>query len=363
MVLQLHRADNRGVVQNGGDMICPLQDADQATVRMEVNGEYSLTVNLPSGAKNSNLATFGRAIKAMVDEDGTEQFFIIKSRRRSLTDGVEVYAEHQSYYYNGVIIGAGAASQNGQPRVVFQGLREYAVPDIKPISTWTYSRSTALRARFPERPIPIPVMQGLKEHLIGAAGGELRFDGFDVEYVDQLGRDRGASYRYAVNLTSLESEDILDGYASAIYPFWGSQGDPDRPITTLSQKILEYDEPLPLQVVVPVDFSELFETQPTQAQLLAAAQEYADKHTPTGVPESLRAERAAIAGNVPVALGDTVTVTSLPWRLETKTRIMAMEFDALRERAISVELGTVNPGFYQAVKKAARQGGLLHGYF
>lgn len=346
-MLQLYNADARGVT---GTRICPLPDVSEAVVRREINGEYSLSSTLSRGARHENEIQIGRAIKAAVNEAGTEQTFIIKRRTRSLTGGLSVYAEHQSYLYNGVIITGGAALQNGQPRVVFEALRTAAKPSITAISAWTYSRSSSLRAYFPARPAPITLMEALKNHLVGNAGGELIFDGFDVEYVDAMGADKGAFYRYGVNLTELESEDILDGYASGIYPFWGAFGDADRPLTSLSDYVLPYSGTFPLQVVIPVDMTDLFDTQPTQAQLLAAAQEYAALHAPTGVPVSIKAARARIEGDTSVDLGDTVRVVNANWGIDTKTRIQALNFDALRGRVIDVELGTVNPGFAGAVK-------------
>lgn len=346
-MLQLYNADARGVT---GTRICPLPDVTEAVVRREINGEYSLSSTLSRGARHENEIQIGRAIKAAVNEAGTEQTFIIKRRTRSLTGGISVYAEHQSYLYNGLILGAGDAIENGQPRIVFLGIRKAAVPDITDISTWTYSRSSSLRAKFPCRDGPITVMAGLKDHLVGNAGGELIFDGFNVEYVDAMGADKGAFYRYGVNLTELESEDILDGYASGIYPFWGRKGDADRPLTILADPVLPYSGTFPLQVIIPVDLTDKFDAQPSQAQLLAAAQEYAALNTPTGVPISLNASRVKISSEVPVDLGDTVTVICTPWGLTQQTRIQALNFDALRGRVIDVELGTVNPGFAGAVK-------------
>ena len=345
--VQIYEADWRGVP---GDRICPLNDISGAEVRREINGEYSLTVNLPAGAANQNDVTIGRAIRAQVDEAGHYQFFIIKRRNRSLTGGMNVYAEHQSYLYNGIMVNAGNANPNGRPSVTFPALRNYAVPSITDIATWTYSRSASLRANFPERSGPVSLMYALKDYLVGNAGGELIFDGFDVEYVDQMGDDNGAVYRYGVNLTEMETEDIIDNYASGIYPYWGRIGDGSRPITTITGKIYAFTGDFPMEVIVPVDFTDKFDTQPSEADLLAACAEYEALYAPQGFPVSVRATRANIPASVPVDLGDVVTVVNTPWGVNQKTRIMALNFDALRGRVIDVELGTINPGFAGAVR-------------
>lgn len=348
-ILNLYNADPRGVVEANA-LVCSLPDCSAATVRREVNGEYSLTVNLPRDARFLNELTIGRAIRATVNEAGKEQFFVIKRRSRSLTNGMTVYAEHQSYYFNGVVINGGEANTNGRVSTVFNALRTYASPGIDDIAVWTYSRSSSLRANFPARPAPITLMAALKDFMIGAAGGELKFDGYDVQYVDQIGEDNGAVYRYGANMTGLDSEDVADGYASGIYPYWGRSGDANSPLTVLDERVVPFSGTYPLQVFIPVDLTDQFETKPSQADLLAAAQEYATIHAPTGVPVSIKATRARILGDVPVDLGDTVTLTCTPWGLNQKTRVFALTFDALRGRVVDVELGRVNPGFPGAVK-------------
>lgn len=346
-ILQLYAADGRGVA---GARICPLPDIRSATVRREINGEYSLTATLPRGGVFEDEIQIGRAIKATVNEAGKEQYFIVKRRLPSLTGDMQIYAEHQSYYFSGAIIKAGQATSNINPQTVFTNMRGHAYPSITDLCAWTYSRSSSLRASFPERSTPITLMAALKQFLVGNAGGELIFDGFDVEYVDQMGADNGAFYRYGVNITDMSQEDILDGYASGIFPFWGRQGDASRPMTTISGGVVPYSGTFPLEVFVPVDLTDHFETQPTEAQLLAAAQEYAALNAPTGVPISISASRVRVEGDTAVDLGDTVRVVNTPWGVDQKTRIFALSFDALLGRVIDVQFGTINPGFAGAVK-------------
>ena len=346
--LQLYTADGRGVVQT---RVCPLPDCTSAIVRREINGEYSLTATFPAGAGFLNEIQIGRAVSAQVNEAGNTQNFIVKRRTRSITGGMVIYAEHQSYLYNGIMLGANTANPGGYVSVVFNAIRTYAVPSITDIAIFTYSRTSGLRADFPARPTPKTLTQMLKDHLIGSAGGECIFDGFNVEYVNQMGADNGARYVYGSNLTEMETEDIIDDYSSGIYPFWGRAGDENKPIQTISGGVLNYTGNFPVTVIKPVDFTENFDTQPTQAELLAAAEDYALLNAPSGIPMSIRAARARIAGDVPVDLGDVVTVTNTPFGIDKKTRVVALNFDALRGRVENVELGTINPGFPWAVKK------------
>ena len=347
-ILQLYSADDRGVIYN---RLGALPDLRTAVVRREINGEYSLSCTLPRGSILENEIKISRAIKATVNERGKEQYFIIKNRSRSLAGDMQIYAEHQSYLYNGIMLHAGAANPTGRVNNVFRNIRLGAVPDITDIATWTYSRDVSLRANFPQRRGPISVMAALKSFLVGAAGGELVFDGFDVEYVDTMGLPKNAYYRYAVNLTDMSTEDVFDEYASGIYPYWGAQGDTNKPLTTIQGDVYQYSGFRSPMVIIPVDMTSLFDTQPTEQQLLDACAAYEAQHAPNGFPLSINASRVRIEGDTAVDLGDTVRVVNTPWGIDTTTRIYAMTFDALQGRVLDVEFGTINPGFAGAVKR------------
>lgn len=347
-MLQLYNADARGVA---GTRICPLPDCTDAPVRRQINGEYSLTATFPRGARFTDELLVGRAIKAKVNELGDEQLFVVKRRRRSLTGGMTVYAEHQSYYYNGVILRGGGASSSGTPSLNFNQLYNSAHPSITDLATFTFSRSSNPATIVPMVSTPTCLRTLLLQWLIETHGGEMVFDGFNVEWVDQMGADRGAVYRYGANLTEMEAEDIVEDYASGIFPFWGSI-DPKSNVglVTIADWTLDFPGTWPIQVIKTVDLTSKFDAQPSQADLLTAAQKWMAVNAPTGIPVSIRASRAKLPADTPVDLGDTVTVVNTPWGISQKTRIFALTFDALRERVKDCEFGTINPGFYGAVK-------------
>lgn len=347
-ILQLYSADSRGVVQS---RICPLPDCSSAVVRKEINGEYSLTFTAPAGSMYEDEILLGRAVKARVSESGTDQFFIIKRRTRTLLGEWNVYAEHQSYYYNGVLLRGTSGGSRTASLAVYQ-LSTAAIPSISGLGTITKSITGNPSVITDAISSPTPLRRLLFDWLVRAFGGELVFDGFNVTWVDAVGADNGAAYRYGVNLTEMESEEILDDYASGIMPYWGSI-DPKTNvgIVTIEGNVLNFPGAWPMEVIVPVNLTSKFENQPTAAQLLAAAQDYVAKNAPSGVPLSIRASRARIDGDVPVDLGDTVRVVNTPWGLDTKTRIQALTFDALQGRVIDVQLGNINPGFAGAVQR------------
>lgn len=348
--VELYNADGIG---RAGTRVCTLSDVSAAVVRREINGAYYLEAALPRGAKFEKQITIGRALQVTVNEVGGREFFIIKKRRRTLTGGMKIYAEHQSYYYNGVIIRGGGAGSAVTPSLAFNQDVSSCHPSITGLGTYTNNLTgkNTTQKELQGVTTPTSLRADLLGRIAGTFGGEFSFVGFNITWRDREGADRGAVYKYGVNLTEMEAEDILDDYASGIFPYWGSV-DPKTNvgIVTIDGWTLDYPGSFPVTVYKPVDLTRSFNTMPTKAQLLAAAQEYLAQTAPSGIPISIKASRARIQSDTVVRLGDTVTVINTPWGINQQTRIFALNHDALRDTTISAEFGKINPGFAGAVK-------------
>lgn len=355
-MLQLWSANKVGTPQT---RIGPLSECTEALIRRKVNDEYTLTVQLPPGAEFENDIEPGQVIISPVDESGAEDRFVIKQRMRRLTGGMEIYAEHQSYVYNGYICKPLIITRDhmGIPfesaRDVFNAIRGNAIPYVSSNQfVWN-----AMNGRTSPRTEPPNVPTSLRSVLLGwyaqEYGCEFDFYRTAITAKDRLGADNGASIRYAVNMLELGADDIVDDYASGIVPFWGSQGDSSKPLTMLSEKYIEYTptEYFPFRKIVPVDFSEYFERQPTETQLRAAANAYAAENAVPYIPRSFSAEHVQRDGDRPIKLGDDVSIINETWRLTTKIRIVGVTFDALQKRVVGVEIGKLNPGFAGAVRR------------
>jgi phage-related protein len=278
---------------------------------------------------------------------------------RSLTGGLELYAEHQSYLYNGYLCKPLIITRDhmGIPfesaRDVFNAIRGNAIPYVASNQfVWN-----AMIGRTSPRTEPPKVPTSLRSVLLGWYAQEYGCE-FDVYRTvitakDRLGADNGASIRYAVNMLDLGADDIVDDYASGIVPYWGAQGDSSRPLTMLSDGYIAYTPAayFPIRKLLPVDFSDYFRSQPTETALRDAANAYAAENAVPYIPRSISAERIERPGDRPINLGDDITVANSAWRMTTKVRAVGVTFDALRKRVVGVELGKLNPGFAGAVRR------------
>lgn len=358
-MLQLWTANAVGTPQT---RIGPLTDCTEALIRRRINDEYTLAVRLPPGAALSNEIEPGQVIIAPVNEAGTEDRFIIHQRARTLTGGMEIALEHQSYVYNGYVCTPLTLQRDhqGVPFAyntdVFGQIRTNGIPYVS--ASQFVAEVPAERASPRTDPPTEPI--GLRDLLINwfvaEYGGELDFYRTVVTWKERLGGDYGASIRYAGNMVDMAESDIMDDYASGIVPFWGRQGDSARPLTMLPEKYIGYAPAqfFPVRNIVPVDLTDMFASQPTEAELRAAAQAYAQAHAIPYIPRSISAERIERPGDRPIGLGDDITVTNSSWRQTTKIRAVGITFDALRKKVVGVELGVKNPGIVGAIRRIRR---------
>lgn len=355
-MLQLWTANSLGTPQY---RIGPLTECIEALVRRKINDEFTLTVKLPPGAEFENDIEPGQVIVAPVDESGTEDRFVIKQRMRSLTGGLELYAEHQSYLYNGylckplIITRSHAGIPFQTAHDVFNMIRTNAVPAVAS-SQFIWNATTV---RTSPRTEPPKVPTSLRALLLGwyaqEYGGEFDFYRTVITAKDRLGADNGASIRYAVNMLDLGVDDIVDDYASGIVPYWGAQGDSSRPLTMLSDGYIAYTPAayFPIRKLLPVDFSDYFQSQPTETALRYAANAYAAENAVPYIPRSVSAEHIERPGDRPLGLGDDITIDNSSWRMTSKIRAVGITLDALTKRVVGVELGKINPGFAGAVRR------------
>lgn len=351
-MLQLWTAS---VIGNPQARIGPLTDCTEALIRRRINDEYSMTVRLPPGAALSNEIEPGQVIIAPVDEAGTEDRFIVHQRSRTLSGGLELALEHQSYIYNGYV-----CTPLMQHLTNIQTFRQIRANGVPYIATSQFVEEVPWDPLTRPRTAPPVVPVGLRDLLLNwfvqEFGGEMDFYNTVVTWKERLGGDYGASIRYAVNMVDMAESDIMDDYASGIVPFWGRRNDSTRPLTMLSEKHIEYTptQLFPVRKIVPVEFTDMFDSQPTEDELREAAQAYAQKHAIPYIPRSISAERIERPGDRPIGLGDDITVANSAWRTTTKVRAVGITFDALRKKVVGVELGVKNPGIVGAIQRIRR---------
>lgn len=319
-----------------------LTDAISCTVNEERNGAFELTMQYPDTGVHFDQITDRCIIYAIPSPYREPQPFRIYRITRPMNGIIMVYAQHITYDLSGVPLNPFTAINAPD---ALSKLRLNAAVD-SPFTFWT-DKSTVASFAVSTPSSTRSVLGGSSGSILDVYGGEYEWDGFTVRLYGHRGYDNGVVISYGKNLTDIEQDRNISNVATGIYPYWTNA---EGALVTCDPKIVNAPGTYDFTRVVPVDFSNDFETQPTPAQLQARAKKYVEDNK-IGIPKtSITAsfvqleqfpEYEDLALLEKCDLCDTVTIRYPQLGVEAKAEIVKIETDVLLERYNSVEIGDV----------------------
>lgn len=319
-----------------------LTDAISCTVTEERNGAFELTMQYPDTGVHFAEITDRCIIYAIPSPYRAPQPFRIYRITRPMDGIIMVYAQHITYDLSGVPLNPFTAIN--APDALSKLSLNAAVDS--PFTFWT-DKSTVASFAVSTPSSTRSVLGGSSGSILDVYGGEYEWDGFTVRLYGQRGYDNGVVISYGKNLTDIEQDRNISNVATGIYPYWTNA---EGALVTCDPKIVNAPGTYDFTRVVPVDFSNEFETQPTPAQLQARAEKYVEDNK-IGIPKtSITAsfvqleqfpEYEDLALLEKCDLCDTVTIRYPQLGVEAKAEIVKTETDVLLERYNSVEIGDV----------------------
>ena len=353
MIPILYPADETSFTSNG---LGRLPDATECIVTEERNGAYELRMMYPIDGLHFSDIQINRFIYAVPADGKGKQPFRIYSISKPLNGIVEINAEHVSYQLSHIPV---SPFEAGSLAAALVGLKDNAA-EACPFTFWTDKTVTgnfkvtepvSLRSR----------LGGVEGSLLDVYGtGEYEFDHYTVKLHLHRGTNNGVTLRYGKNITDIKQEENIANTYTGVMPFW--KGDVDGTETTimLTEKVLHSANAanFPYQRTIPLDLSSNFESQPTEAQLRSAANSYMTSNN-IGVPAvsidvSFIAlwqteEYKDVANLERVNLCDTVTVEFPALNVSAQAKVIKTEYDVLRDRYQSLELGDAKTNFTQTL--------------
>lgn len=319
-----------------------LTDAISCTVTEERNGAFELTMQYPDTGVHFDEITDRCIIYAVPSPYRAPQPFRIYRITRPMDGIIMVYAQHITYDLSGVPLNPFTAIN--APDALSKLSLNAAVDS--PFTFWT-DKATVASFAVSTPSSTRSVLGGSSGSILDVYGGEYEWDGFTVRLYGHRGYDNGVVISYGKNLTNIEQDRNISNVATGIYPYWTNA---EGALVTCDPKIVNAPGTYDFTRVVPVDFSNDFETQPTPAQLRARAEKYAEDNK-IGIPKtSITAsfvqleqfpEYEDLALLEKCDLCDTVTIRYPQLGVEAKAEIVKIETDVLLERYNSVEIGDV----------------------
>jgi len=334
-----------------------LSDALSCVVAEERNGKYDLSMTYPLDGQHWSDIAHSRIIYAKPADGKRPQPFRIYRIGKPLNGRCSVYAQHISYHLSFIPVMPFTASGFSAS---LNGLVTNAA-ETCPFTVWTDKTTSG------DFTVAVPtsfrsLLGGANGSLLDVFGtAEYEFDKYAVKAHVNRGTDRGVVLRYGKNITDLEQEENIQNTITGICPYWLNRN--AGTCKTLPEKVLWSSNAgnFPFKRTVPVDFSSEFETEPTEAQLRAAGNAYITNNN-IGVPEvSIRLsfvplwqseEYKDLANIERVNLCDPVTVVYEKLGVSTTAKVVATEYDVLKERYVSIDIGTVRTTLAKATVQA-----------
>lgn len=310
-----------------------LTDTLSCTVTEERNGQYELRLQYPITGIHFEDIQDRCLIYAIPSPHRTPQPFRIYRIDSPINGIVTVYAQHISYDLSGIPVKpfTGAVSCSD----ALQHLIDNSVVS-NPFTIWTdksvlgdYSVSAPQSCRA--------LLGGSEGSILDVFGkGEYEFDKFQIKLYVSRGQDRGFVIRYGKNLIDLNQERNIQNVVTGIYPFWKNEDQ----LVQLDSYIVNATGAFDYTKIKTVDFTDKWEEAPSQADLLAAAQQYMTDNE-VGVPQvSLDIAFTELGTLEECDLCDIVTVVFEQLGIEEQAEIVKIETDVLLERYNKIQVGT-----------------------
>ena len=335
-----------------------LADAITCTATEERNGQYELEMTYPiSGIHYQDIA-LGRIIFAKTEEGGNNQAFIIYKISRPIDGIVTINAEHISYLLNGFVVMPFTATSCADAFL-------HIAPNMAVSTPFTFGTNVSSNVGFT---LSAPrsarsLLGGEQGSILDVYGGyDYKFDNFSVYLYDHRGNDNAVTIRYGKNLTDLKDTDDSTNIYTGIVPFW--QDSESNTIVYLTEKVVytTHADDYPYKILRTIDFSSDFETQPTQEQLRAKAEQYIASHGSVWKPKNnidvsfvnlgQTEEYKDIIALQRVRLCDIVTVIYEKLGVHVKTKVIKTVYNVLTEKYDSISLGDTTYSLAKAVQAA-----------
>ena len=342
MNMFLYPADEQKFDTNG---LGSLNDAIDAEVLEEINGQFELTVRYPVDGNHFSEIAMECYIAAKPSPERAHQPFRIYRITKPMHGIVTIYARHNAYRLNR-FVATPLLYYLGSPEKAFAKMKTKIVPECP----FEFESDITTRGElFKWVPTDVWTLLGSTEGcFMDLYGGEYEFDRFTVKLLQRRGKDRSVSIRYGKNLRSLQQDENVANVYNGVYPYYSVHVD----YVELPERYLMADGEWTEPKILPLDLSDQFEEKPTEDELREAALIYMAIHE-IGKPEvSLTVDFVVLSQTEEyknlemlesVELGDTVRVYFPKLSIESESRVMAIRYNPITGRYKRITLGKVKP--------------------
>lgn len=344
MIPILYEKDETAFVSNG---LGRLRDCISCVVTEERNGIYECDFEYPVDGVNFDRIQCGRIIAVEHDESNDIQPFDIVSYSKPINGIVTFHAVHISYRQTALTVTGNNINSLADAFTLFG-----TAQPSNPFNYWTDITSSAFMACADNVPHSVrQMLGGMEGSVLDTYGGEYEWDRWTVKLWSARGSLKSFVIRYGVNLTDYEEDlDYTNTYTSVI-PYWvGQDNDGNDVVVKGDMQSASYPSFNGMGRCIPLDVTDKFETQPTKAQVEAEGMAHINTAQPYMPSQTIKVDFVKLADSPEYSqfktlqrckLCDSITVIFPKYKTEGQFKIVKTEYDVLRERYSSLELGTL----------------------
>ena len=345
MIPILYQASETAFNTNG---IGRLRDCISCKVTEERNGKYECEFQYPVTGRRFKDIEEGCFVSVTHDDNHDRQPFRIYRKSAPLNGVVTFNARHISYDLNNIIL---------QPFTGTSVTATFAQINGKSINTnpfafWT-DKTTVADFTLDHPASVRSILGGVRGSILDVYGGEYQFDGLTVKLYNNRGVDTDITLRYGKNIIDIDQTKDSGEIYDACVPFWSQ----DDVLVTVSGYIVRQGQTA--NRIVALDMTQMFDEQPTEADLRSAAQSYLNNNKPWVPKENIKIDFVAlwqtdrykdVAVLQRVKLCDTVNVyvPHLGITIDN-VKVVKVVYNVLANRYDEIELGEARSTFAQTL--------------
>ena len=320
-----------------------LRDCISFLVTEERNGVYEADFEYPVDGANYDLIQIGRIVGVTHDESGDIQPFDIVSYSKPIDGVVTFHCVHISYRQSYLTL---SATNINSLADAFTALGS-ATP-TNPFNYWTDKTSTGYVGCLDGIPKTVrSILGGIEGSILDAYGGEYEWDRWTVKLWSARGQYRDFSIRYGVNLLDYNEDYDSSGCYNACVPYWT-----DGTTAVIGTKQVSGGiPPSGREQCVPLDVSEKFEDEPTQAQVEAMGLSVMNENHPSVPSQNIKVsfvrlqdmgEFADFQNLLQCKLCDTINVIFPDFNSSGQFKIVKTVWNVLTGKNEEMELGDLS---------------------
>lgn len=351
-----------------------LADATRCVVTEELNKSFELEMDYPITGKLFKYLQLENIIFAIPAEGEEPQPFRIYYIEKRINGIVTVHAEHIVY----ILTKAVTAPISGRmtPQELVSAINMWTYPHTDILIMTTMQQVAARLVEWKDPRTTWSCLVGAEDSIVhifsdGWSGGEWKFDKWSATLMESRGAQTDFSVNYGREMTDFENSNDLTNVYTAVMPYWHDKDGNTRRLSDLGQydDIVE-SEFTPLYnttFIAPVDLTEFFDENLTSAQLAKRMQEQAIRNIMDNlafhVKENTRIEFVPLYQtgeykDIPLShanLGDIITVNYRQIDFGSSAKVVRTEYDVLKGRYISIDIGANREDFVQVIYKIAKR--------